>query len=235
MKRIMLLMLAVCFMLTGCGKTDAGAADTQLPEKTTVEPEAKPEPAVPAAKQEPSITVKPLPDTTMEELNDSILSVSLKEGDAYVDDTGKMQMAVKIYSYDKYDLAHIAELKVSDTIVTHAGEVKISTLERGAGGVVIINGGLEAGGIELVTDGGGIFYETGFNDAKNWYEVGEATIRVSVDFLYYDRSDPERGDVIFYPGSFLVGEVTDYHFVPHNTTIRVENGQIVEMIRTYVP
>ena len=82
---------------------------------------------------------------------------------------------------------------------------------------------------------GGIFYETGFNDAKNWYEVGEATIRVSVDFLYYDRSDPERGDVIFYPGSFLVGEVTDYHFVPHNTTIRVENGQIVEMIRTYVP
>ena len=44
------------------------------------------------------VTVNPLPDTTMENLTDAILSVSLEKGDAYVDDTGKMQMDLQIYS-----------------------------------------------------------------------------------------------------------------------------------------
>ena len=34
-------------------------------------------------------TICPLPDTTMENLEDAILAVSLEKGDAYVDDTGK--------------------------------------------------------------------------------------------------------------------------------------------------
>ena len=77
--------------------------------------------------------------------------------------------------------------------------------------------------------------ETGFDDAKNWYEVGEATIRVSTDFVGYDNADPELGEVVLYPGSFLVGEVTNYNFTPFNTTIRVEDGQIVEMNRMFTP
>ena len=28
---------------------------------------------------------------------------------------------------------------------------------------------------------------------------------------------------------------TDYYFTPYNTTIRVENGQIMEMYRVYTP
>lgn len=65
--------------------------------------------------------------------------------------------------------------------------------------------------------------------------VGEATNRVSVDFVGYDTSDLESGEVLFYPGSFLVGEVTNFNFTPHNTTIRVADGQIVEMHRFYTP
>ena len=253
MKKMMLVTLALCLLLTGCGNAGKGAADTQPPEQQAAgtetkqepaapaekqepaEPAEKQEPVAPAEKQEPSVTVTPFPDTTMENLQDAILAVSLKEGDAYVDDTGKMQMHVTIYTHDKYDLAQISGLKVGDTIVTHGGDVKISSLERIAGGTVIINGGLEQGGLELATDESTFFYEIGFNDAKNWYEVGEATIRVSVDFTGVDSADPKQGDVILYPGSFLVGEVTDYHFTPDNTTIRVENGQIVEMNRVYTP
>ena len=212
MKKLLLLILALCFLLTGCSSANEEAQPT-----------------------EPGAIINPLPDSTMDNLSDAILSVSLEEGGAYVDDTGKMQMDLKIYSYDKYDMVDISMLKVGDVLVTHAGEVEISSLERTEGGSIAINGGLDAGGFELVTDDNGIFYEQGFNDAKNWYEVGEATIRVSVDFLYYDNSDLDKGEVIYYPGSFLVGEVTDYHFYPHNTTIRVENGQIVEMHRVYVP
>lgn len=101
-----------------------------------------------------------------------------------MDDTGKMQMKVKVCTCDRYDMVDISVLKVGDTIVTHAGE---------------------------------------------------ATIRVSADFKGYDNSDPEQGEVIIYPGDFLIGGVADYNFTPYNTTIRVEGGQIVEMNRVYTP
>ena len=102
-------------------------------------------------------------------------------------------------------------------------------------GTVFINGGLEEGGFDLFSDGGGVYYEAGFNDVKNWYEVGEATLRVSDELEFKDNIDPEKGEQIFYAGSFLVGEDTNYNFTPHNTTIRTENGQIVFMERIYTP
>ena len=224
MKKLLLLIPAICLLLAGCSNT------TDVQQAVIV-----PDTSIIAEQAEPVAKIYPLPDSTMDNLNDAILSVSLEEGGAYVDDTGKMQMDLKIYSYDKYDMVDIAMLKVGDVLVTHAAELEITSLERRANGSVVVNGGLDAGGFELVTEDNGIFYEQGYNDAKNWYEAGEATIRVSVDFQYFDNADLERGEIVYYPGSFLVGEVTDYHFYPHNTTIRVENGQIVEMNRVYVP
>ncbi len=207
MKRITVLWIVLCLLLAGC--TDSQAKEAR--------------------------TIMPLPDTTMDNLTDAILSVSLEEGDAYVDDTGKMQMDLVIYSYDQYDMVDIAELKVGDTLVRHSGEVKVISKEQGENGRVFINGGLENEGFDLVTDNSGIFYEMGFNDAKNWYPVGEATIRVSADFQGADRADLDLGEVTIYPGDFLIGAVTNYDFTPYNTTIRVENGQIVEMNRVYTP
>ena len=236
MKKMTLLILALCLVLTGCGKKEEAVdASTQATEKETVETAPAASEQQPAASEkEPAHVINPLPDSTMDNLTDAILAVSLEEGGAYVDDTGKMQMDVKIYTYDKYDMVDIAQLKVGDIIVTHAGEVEVTSLEENSIGI-IVNGGLEEGGFDLVTDDSGIYFETGFNDAKNWYEVGEATIRVSADFEGHDMAAPDKGDVILYPGSFLVGEVTNYNFVPHNTTIRVEEGQIVEMTRTFMP
>jgi hypothetical protein len=171
----------------------------------------------------------------MDNLSDAILSISLEEGDAYVDDTGKMQMDVTVYTYDKYDMVDISMLKVGDILVTHAGEVEITALARKESGTVLINGGLDENGFDLITDETGIFYERGYSDTKSWYKIGEATIRVSTDFMYYDTSDLDAGEILYYPGDFLIGAVTDYHFTPYNTTIRVENGQIMEMYRVYMP
>ena len=236
MKKWVLIMAAVCLMLAGCSKVEENvAADTTQTEKPNVETEVEQNASSNAEQEEPAAVVHPLPDTTMENLNDAILSISLEEGGAYVDDTGKMQMDVKIYTYDRYDMVDISELKVGDILVAHAGEIEITAMERSESGIIRINGGLEEGGLDLVTDDSGIFFETGFNDAKNWYEVGEATIRVSADFLGHDNSNPEQGEALIYPGDFLVGAVTDYNFTPYNTTIRVEGGQIVEMNRMYAP
>ena len=188
-----------------------------------------------AEQTESAAVIRPLPDTTMDNLQDATIAVSFEEGDVYVDDTGKLQMEAKIYTYDKYDMVDIAMLKVGDTIVTHAGEVKVTALERSAAGTVYVNGGLDNGGFDLVTDDCGVFFETGYSDVKSWYQVGEATIRVSVDFKGLDTSNPDAGEVVLYPGSFLVGEVSNYDFTPHNTTIRIENGQVMELTRVYMP
>ena len=188
-----------------------------------------------SAQTDPAQKICPLPDATMENLTDAILSVSLAEGDAYVDETGKMQMDLKIYSYDCYDMVDISNLKVGDTLVRHSDEVQVTSIEQNDAGTIYINGGLDNGGFDLVTDDCGVFYEMGYNDHKNWYQVGEATIRVSADFKGSDCADPELGEVVIYPGDFLVDAVTNYDFMPYNTTIRIEGGQIVEMNRRYIP
>ena len=69
-------------------------------------------------------------------------------------------------------MVDIANLKVGDTVVRHSGEVKVISKEKNEAGTISINGGLENGGFDLVTDDGGVFYETGFNDVKNWCEIG---------------------------------------------------------------
>lgn len=223
MKRrcLMIVTSILCMLCTGCAKNGDGVEIPQMTvaEETTV----------------PVVVINPLPDTTMRNLKDAILSVSLEDGDAYIDDTGIMRMDVKIYTFDKYDMVDIANLKIGDTIATHDGFVEVTSLERTDLGTIRINGGLDENGMELDVGNQGYYFESGFSDAKNWYMVGEATIRVSVDFVGYDTSDLESGEVLFYPGSFLVGEVTNFNFTPHNTTIRVADGQIVEMHRFYTP
>ena len=234
MKKTILLFMVLCLLLGGCASSEGNGSNI-LPAGSQVSDAPADQNPVETEPEESRQTIIPLPDTTMDNLTDAILSVSLEEGDAYVDDSGIMQMDLKIYTYDQYDMVDIDNLKVGDTIVRHSGEAEVTSLERSGSGIIYINGGLNADGFELVTDDSGVFYEWGFNDSKNWYEIGDATIRVSVDFEYVDSSDPELGEIIFYPGSFLIGEVTDYHFTPYNTTIRVEASQIVEMHRRYIP
>ena len=232
MKRWIVLVLALSLLLCGC--VNAMAEDTAPTDNTVPETTAVPE-TVAAEETEAVRTITPLPDDTMENLTDAILAVSLEEGGAYVDDQGIMQMDLKIFTYDQYDMVDIASVNVGDTIVRHSGETKVTSCERTETGAVWINGGLDNGGFELVTQDSGTFYEMGFNDHKNWYEAGEATIRVSADLIFTDNADLDLGEMIFYPGSFLIGEVTNYDFTPYNTTVRVEAGQIIEMHRRYIP
>ena len=226
MKKMMMFCLLMVLPLISCTNAREGfGSDAMLYCAANAE----------TAQGEPAGIVYPLPDATMENLTDAILSVSLEEGDVYLDDTGKLQMDVKIYTYDQYDLVDIALLQAGDILVTHAGEIEVIRVERKGSGMIAINGGLEAGGLDLTTGECGVYYVIGANDAKDWYEIGEATIRVSVDFRGYDQSDLELGEIIFYPGSFLVNEITNYDFTHYNTTIRVEAGQVVELYRMYMP
>ena len=181
------------------------------------------------------VIIYPLPVATMYNLTDDRLSVSLEEGDVYLDDTGKLQMQVRIYTYDTYDLVDIALLQAGAKIVTHTSEVDIISIRHLQNGTITINDGWEEDGLTLMTDDSGFYYAIGANDTKNWYEIGKATIRVTVDLQGYDQSDLELSKFIFYLCSFLVNEVTNCDFTSYNTTIRIEEGQVVELHRMYMP
>ena len=184
-------------------------------------------------------TVSPLPSTLdINNLDNCTVAVSLEEGDAYVDDTGKLVMDVTVYDYDLYDMVDIATLAENDTIIRKGEEVKVNSIERLDTGLININGGEENGGFSLISDDSTVYYEVGMSDAKAYYEIGNAILRVSADdFRYYDKSDLDAEPIEYYPGDFIVpaGDVIEYNFTPYNTTIVISDGFIVEMTKKYTP
>ncbi len=95
-------------------------------------------------------TIEPLlNDIDINNLDNCTVAISLEQGNAYVDDTGAMQMDVIVYTYDLYDMVDMAALKEGDTIVIRNQEVKITSLERTEKGI-LINDGLDNGGYEFL-------------------------------------------------------------------------------------
>ena len=181
--------------------------------------------------------INPLPETLdVNALDNCTVAVSLEKGDAYVDDNGKMVMDVTVYSYELYDMVDISTLEENDVIVRQNKEVKITGLERLDSGLVRINGGEENGGFDLVSNDNTVYYETGMNDIKAYYELGKATLPVSVDFEYIDDSNPDDKAKKYFPGDFLTDDAgIEYNFTPNNTSIVIENGHITRMNKVYIP
>lgn len=236
--------LATALVLTGCNAKpeqevieDVVVEQTQveIEESSNVQEENEILPEETEAVVE-SKTISPLPVTIdMNQLDNCTVAVSFEEGDAYVDDNGAMQLDVTVYTYDLFDMVDMSLLEVGDIIVIRNQEVQVTSLERNDLGLVSINGGEENGGYDLFTNENGVYYETLFNDAKAYYPLGKATIRVSVDFEFYDNSDLEAGEKMYYPGDFLTDAGIQYDFRADNTTIVIEDGQIIAMNRSFTP
>ena len=181
--------------------------------------------------------INPLSETLdVNALDNCTVAVSLEKGDAYVDDNGKMVMNLTVYSYELYDMVDIASLKENDVIVRRNEEVTITEVEHTASGLVRINGGEENGGFDLVSNDNTVYYESGMNDIKAYYELGKITLPVSVDFRYIDESEPEKEAKTYYPGDFLTDYAgLEYNFTPNNTTVVIEDGVIIRMNKVYMP
>ena len=181
--------------------------------------------------------VNPLPETlNVDALDNCTVAVSLEKGDVFVDDNEKMAMNVTVYSYELYDMVDIASLKENDVIVRKNEEVTVNEIERLDSGLVRINGGEENGGFDLVSNDSTVYYETGMNDIKAYYELGKVTLPVSDEFEYIDESDLDKEAKIYYPGDFLKDNADiEYNFTPNNTSIVIENGTIIKMNKVYMP
>ena len=245
MKKKMVLLLCSAMMavsLIGCGQSaDATVKEQNRTEYSSEIENAKKETEKQETESEETKeafrTIFPLAtDIDMNQLENCIVAVSFEDGDVYVDDTGALQIHVKVYTYDMYDMVDISLLEEGDVLRMNQQEVLVETLERTETGLVFINGGLDNGGYELITTDNGTYFETGYSDKKSYYEVGEVTIRVSPDFVFTDSSDLDKGEVTYYPGDFLTSDAGIlYHFIPDNTSILIEDGMVTAMYRVYMP
>lgn len=234
--------------LTACGNknntetpadTPASTTVTEQPDATTTAPEETPVPeADPTEVPAPAgKTVAPLPITVdMNNLTDCTVAVSFEKEDVSVDATGAKQLNVTVYTYDLYDMIDIALLEVGDTILLRGEEVVVTDLVRTDAGSVQINGGLDAGGYELITNEDTVYFETGYSDVKTYFALGEAVLPVSDNFTFADSADPESSSATFSFEDLLSDKVAYiFRFTPHNTRIVIEGGVITQMERVYTP
>lgn len=228
-KRIAVLAL-ICLLLTGCGSAQSAEENTTAPAAQTTAPAETTQPV------EGANTVLPLPDTTMENLDDCTAAVSFSLEDFRQTDSGAVLLRMQVYSYDQFDMVDIAALKAGDTIVIGGQEVAVASVERNESGTVLINGGMDQDGYDLITEDNGIFYVRDYSDMKWWNMVGDAEYQVADDFVFTDSSNLEIDPVTYTAGEFLAAaDAIDDYFRPQNTTVRIENGQIVSMERVYTP
>ena len=180
--------------------------------------------------------ISPLPETLdVAALDNCTVAVSLEKGDVYADEEGKTVMKVKAYSYELYDMVDIQALEENSVIVRQKEEVKVTELEKLDSGLVRINGGEENGGFDLISNDNTVYYEAGMNDAKAYYELGEAELAVSDEFEYKDSSDLDAGEKKYSAEDLMTNTEIEYGFVPYNTSIVIENGAIIKMNKTYMP
>ena len=204
--------------------TEAPAEETQAAEETDL-----PQPS--GAEEKAAVKIMPLPATLdIANLEDCSVAISLEEGAFYQDQTGAVMMDVTVFTYDMYDMADIAMMEAGDTILRGQDVILISSLDRKDDGLVLINGGSEAGGFELYTERHTVYYEVDRDGQKVYYPLGKISLPVSSDFTYTEGAE------IFRAEDFLNdAEGIDYPFDANHTTIQIVGGYVMAMTKANIP
>ena len=207
-----LLTLAGCGTPTGCASASAGGS---------------------TSRQDP-LRVEPLPSTldlsALAEGDNQFLAGF--QGSDIREEDGGLVIDLTVYDYELFDAVDISRLAVGDTLVVKGREIPVESLAEENGGVRI-NGGLEAGGIDLISAGGGAYRVQLEDDARDLFEVGQITLPVGPDFVLTDDSDPEH------PGKTLCAKdlpaLGDAVFSPLATTVETVEGKVAAIHRDYLP
>lgn len=147
-----------------------------------------------------------------------------KDGDTY-------SISYTAYAEEAFDNYAVEALKTGDTIVLGGESVLIDTIEI-KDGFVTINGGIEEGGYELMTTDDMFYYQIGMSDIRTYETLGEAVLPVSADCVITDSSEnPEEAKTITMED--VISSQTPFY--EQNTTITVNNGEIVEITRAFMP
>ena len=138
------------------------------------------------------------------------------------------ELTFTVYWEDTFDVVEISQLAPGDTLYVGDTVVDVETVEEDDGDL-LINGGLDEYGVTLrAYDEDNCWRAVLEDDLHTYFKWGETT----------DGWDIEK-DPVTVTGAEAVAEAISTTemdaFSPLNTTVRVEDGQIVEIVRVYMP
>lgn len=187
-------------------------------------------------------TLRPLDSFEVSgDMADGTYSVGI-EADGVEEHEGGYNVTATLYAYDQYDAEKVGALKAGDTILLHSDgdltEMRVTTLETSESGLVTINGGVEEGGMYLMPEDDAYRTLT-MNDYPVYYEVGTVSLPLSDELIFTDGSQSvDSQDAVTQNGASSFAEVLsgdETGFTCYNTKIKVENGEVVEITRIWVP
>lgn len=173
------------------------------------------------------------PEIDIEALADGIYPVAF-EFDGLADG----DLTFTVYWEDSFDTVEINELAAGDTLYVNDTIVEVETVEKDDDDL-LINGGLDNGGVTLrAYDEDNVWKAVLEDDTHTYFNWGETSLPLADDVTFTDGWDIEKEPVTV-TGAEAVAEAiagTEMDaFIPQNTTVRVEDGKIVEIIREYMP
>lgn len=264
-KPLLVLSAALLVSLTACGgssssaSASASASASSAPASSAVSSAAStseantltPQPTFTVSEESEYLTTRITPDGTIAvvaTLDDGSYAASIQNGvtvtDEYDGNTTTLHgCALQLYTYDLYDAAAVDALQVGDTITTHTGdgeETRDVTVEKleASDGFVTINGGVEEGGMYLVSEGGAYRTLT-MDDYPVFYPVGgTVSLALAPDVTLSDSSAEYGAEPVVTSGAEAVAQAIagdTVGFSCYNTSVTVKDGQIVAITRAWVP
>ena len=154
------------------------------------------------------------------------------------------QATLSVYGYDAYEKADIDALEVGDVLQTHdqgdttVTKLTVTSIDRDAdNGYVTINGGIEAGGVELTLDHD-VYRTVTFDDYPVYYEMGEVTLPLAGGVTLSDSSADPQASAVETDGADAVAEAVNAEpdgWTPNNTLVFTEDGTISSIVRIWAP
>ena len=171
---------------------------------------------------------------SMDNLNDCSVAASFSNSDIYEDADGALVIHMTVYDYESFDAAAVSAMQAGDVLVIDGQEVTVSSVNK-TDNRIDINGGVDGGGVSLMTDGDGTYYETLGSSADvvyNYQAVGDVTLPVAQEFVY----DDQRNQKTYYPGDMLtMADSVDFSCSARDGKVQISGGKIVGVTRIYTP
>lgn len=182
------------------------------------------------------ITPEPIP-VNIENIDNGNYYVSIdKAGISETD--GKVTIKTEIFTEDIYDIVDVARMSEGDVIYINGRLLPVHSVTETASGIKEINGGVENNGSALrPVDESNCFVYAGMDMERSYTRRGIADLAVSENVRLIDNGDPAEEKVSI--GSEAISALKeiaeDYPFTCHDGYLLVENGEIIEIHRTYRP
>ena len=220
-------------IMTGCMLLICGGCG--ISGETQSENTANEQEEAPIETTTEEVCVKPI-----QNINDISASANCKFAASFtVDDVEKQEEQTNIhltaYDYERFNASEIESLKAGDVLVIDRQEMKVETVEPQSDSWIQINGGLEQDGCDLYKGDDGLYYEIQL-ESISYQPVTELDLPLAKDFSFKDSSDPSKQEQEYDTDGFLNLLKDDiYGFYPNNTTVALENGEISQITRNFIP